>query len=100
MVCVSFLTRKKSADKTVVGIVFLSAAFGSLLLPLSLASSADGGWHSTYIITMVTLGVVLFGVFLAWEKYLAPVGFVPFHLLVDRTVLGGCLLAATLFASF
>lgn len=49
---------------------------------------------------MVILGVVLFVVFLLWERYLAPVGFVPFHLLVDRTVLGGCLLSSTLFASF
>lgn len=78
----------------------MCAAFASLLLPLSVASSVDGGWRSTYIMIMVILGVVLFVVFLLWERYLAPVGFVPFHLLVDRTVLGGCLLSSTLFASF
>lgn len=49
---------------------------------------------------MITVGGVLFFVFAAYEKFYAPKPFIPFHLLKDRTVLGACILAATVFISF
>lgn len=38
--------------------------------------------------------------FAVWEKWYAPVKFLPFHLLTDRTVVGACLLSFTAFVSF
>jgi len=45
-------------------------------------------------------GGLLLIAFALYEKYLAPVTFIPFDLLFDRTVLGACILAAVLFVSF
>lgn len=44
---------------------------------------------------MLVIGVVLLIVFGLWEKLLAPVSFIPFSLLKDRTVLGASLTYAT-----
>jgi hypothetical protein len=48
---------------------------------------------------MIVLGVVLIAAFVVWEKFFAPVPYFPFHLLSNRTVLGGCLIYGLMFAS-
>jgi len=80
--------------------ILIVAAFALFLLPFSLASSSASAWRSGHIIAMIVIGGLLFPIFAIWEKYFATVCFAPFHLLVDRTVLCGCLLGATLFVSF
>jgi hypothetical protein len=44
-------------------------------------------------------GLLLIG-FALFERYLAPKTFIPYELLMDRTVLGACILAGVLFVSF
>lgn len=74
--------------------------FCLLLLPLTIAATTLSKWHTPYIIAMLVVGVVLLALFAIWERYFAPVTFVPFRYLKDRTVLGACVLSGTLFCSF
>ncbi len=39
-------------------------------------------------------------IFAVWERFFAPVTFIHYSLLLDRTVFGACILSATLFVSF
>lgn len=71
-----------------------------LLVPLTLAGSAVNRWGTGYIIAMLVLGLALLILFVVYEKLWAPVTFMPYKYLKDRTVLGACLLSATLFVSF
>ncbi|ODH32665.1 hypothetical protein ACO22_03359 [Paracoccidioides brasiliensis] len=84
----------------VIGIILLAAGLALFLLPFSLYSYQKDQWRSSMIISMIILGGLLIIAFALYEKYLAPVSFIPFNLLVDRTVLGACILAASLFVSF
>jgi hypothetical protein len=49
---------------------------------------------------MVTIGFLLFFVFAAWEKWLARAHFIRWELFRQRTVLGACVLSATIYFSF
>ena len=71
------------------GITILAAGMALFLLPFSIWSYQAEQWKSTMIICMIIFGGVLLIVFALYEKYLAPVTFIPFELLTDRTVLFG-----------
>jgi hypothetical protein len=60
-----------------------------------LADSAPNGWRSGYIIAMLVLGFFLIIAFVLIEKYVARKPFLPFEVLLSRTVLGTCLLSAS-----
>ncbi|KAF4946068.1 hypothetical protein FGADI_11468 [Fusarium gaditjirri] len=53
---------------------------------------APRGWDTPYIIATIILGVVLLGIFGAYERFVAPKPFLRFELLTSRTVIGVCLL--------
>lgn len=76
------------------------AAFALILLAFNLAPYQALQWKSPLFISMIVLGVFSLIAFGVWERYFARVCFAPFHLLVDKMVLGACLLTATLFLSF
>ena len=84
----------------VVGIFLISAGLALFLLPFSLYSFQTQGWKSPMILSMLVIGFVVCIAFVFYEKYVAPVTFVPFGLLLDRTVMGACILAAVLFIEF
>ncbi|PGH13038.1 hypothetical protein AJ79_03875 [Helicocarpus griseus UAMH5409] len=84
----------------ILGILLLAGGLALFLLPFSLYSYQADQWRSDMIICMIIFGGLLIIAFALYEKYLAPVCFIPFNLLVDRTVLGACILAASLFVSF
>lgn len=69
-----------------VGIIILAAGMALFLLPFSLYTYQKDKWASPMIICMITFGGVLLILFPLWEKYLAPKTFIPFELLLDRTV--------------
>ncbi|KAM5432754.1 hypothetical protein MferCBS31731_007378 [Microsporum ferrugineum] len=81
-----------------VGLVLLSTGVALFLLPFNLYSLE--GWHSPLVITMLLVGILFIVGFVVWERYYAPITFVPYSILLDRTVLGSCILSATLFVSF
>ena len=49
---------------------------------------------------MIVIGVLLFPVFAAWEKWFARKHFVRWELLKERTVIGACVLSAVSYYSF
>ncbi|KAI8314110.1 Siderophore iron transporter [Colletotrichum sp. SAR11_59] len=60
----------------------------------------DEGWRSPLIICLLVFGVVLLIAFVIWERAFAPITFIPYSLLLDRTVIGACGLSAVLFISY
>lgn len=80
--------------------VLIIAGLTLLLLPINLATYQAEKWKSPAMISMAAIGGCCLPAFFIWEYRFAKVHFAPFHLLTDRTVLGGCLLSATLFCSF
>lgn len=85
---------------TVAGMILLVAGLTLLLLPINLATYQAEKWRSPAMISMIVIGGCSLSAFAVWEIRFAKIRFAPFHLLADRTVLGGCLLSATLFLSF
>ncbi|KAM5354136.1 hypothetical protein ACJ41O_000786 [Fusarium nematophilum] len=74
----------KEAD--LIGIILLVAGMALFLLPMSIYSRQAQGWKSPMIIGMIVTGGVLLILFVCWERFLAPVTFIPYKLLSDRTI--------------
>ncbi|KAH7130480.1 siderophore iron transporter-like protein mirB [Dendryphion nanum] len=83
----------------VIGIILVMFAFCLFLLPFSLVIHAPNGWKTPYIIAMIVVGILLFPAFYCWERFLAPVQFLPWVYLQDRTLVGSCLLYGVMFIS-
>ena len=94
----SFLYYSREFDA--IGLILLSAGVALFLLPFNLYTLQAKGWRSALIICLLVFGIVLLVLFAVWERFLAPVTFIPYSLLLDRTVFGACLLSATLFISY
>lgn len=75
------------------------AAFCLFLLPFTLVVYAPKSWNTPYIIAMIVLGLLLFPVFVFWEAKIAPVPFLPWKYLKERTIIGSCLLYGVMFIS-
>ena len=86
----------------VMGLLLLSAAISLILIPLTLAATAKGGWHNASIIAMLVVGCVCLLFFPLWEsmRRLAPHPFLSLRLLSNRTVLAGCAIGFFYFAVF
>ncbi|XP_014558639.1 hypothetical protein COCVIDRAFT_24842 [Bipolaris victoriae FI3] len=89
-----------SREFDAVGLILLSAGVGLFLLPFNLYTTQGRGWSSPLVVSMLVVGIVLMILFVIWERFFAPVCFLPYSLLRDRTVLGACLLCTSLFASY
>lgn len=100
----SFLTNVKSIwfDLDVFGLLLLSAAISLILLPLTLAATASGGWSNPSMIAMIVVGCVCLAVFPFWERSekLAPKAFFPKELFRERTVIVGVTMAFFYFMAF
>lgn len=84
----------------VVGMVLVCAGFALLILPMTLATYQADKWRSASIICMIIFGGLSLIGFYVWEKWWAPVRFMPFHLLNDMTVLGACLASCLSFIAY
>jgi MFS family permease len=82
------------------GVFLFAAGLVIFLLPFNIASSAPHGWSTGYIIAMLVVGFVLLVAFALNELFLAPVPFLKFHFLTDRTIVGACLLDMTYQVSY
>ncbi|KAH6896821.1 major facilitator superfamily domain-containing protein [Thelonectria olida] len=82
------------------GVFLFASGLTIFLLPFTLAATAPNGWKTGYIIAMIVLGFVLLGAFGFWEVHGASRPFLRYDMLVNRTVLGACLLAATYQISY
>jgi MFS family permease len=83
-----------------VGLFTLSAGFAFFLLPFNLYALQAKGWDSPMIICFLVFGIVLLILFGIWERFFAEICFIPWNLLLDRTVAGACILSFALFFSY
>ncbi|KAK5988672.1 MFS siderochrome iron transporter 1 [Cladobotryum mycophilum] len=84
----------------VIGLLLISGGLALFLLPFNIYSYQKEGWKSPMIIGFLVAGVVLLILFGVWERWFAPVTFIPYSLLMDRTIIGANILAATVFISY
>ncbi|KAK6531922.1 hypothetical protein TWF694_003086 [Orbilia ellipsospora] len=82
-----------------VGLFLLSAGAAFSLLPFNLYTMQAKGWGSAMIVCFLVFGILLLIAFGVWERFFAPVSFIPWKFLRDRTSLGACILSLTLFLS-
>jgi MFS family permease len=87
-------------DLDTFGLLLFAAAIALVLLPLTLAPGASGGWSNASMIAMLVVGGVLLLVFPFWERSpkLAPRAFFPPNLFKERTVVAGVLIAFLYFS--
>ena len=82
------------------GLVLIMGGLVFFLLPFSLYAYQKDQWHSPLVLCFWIIGILMLVGFALYEKYLAPKTFIPYHLFMNRTVVGANVLAATLFISF
>lgn len=78
--------KKYCIEVDLIGIILLAGGMALFLLPFSLWSYQEDQWRSPMIICMIVFGGLLLIAFALYEKFWAPVTFIPFNLLMDRTV--------------
>jgi MFS family permease len=84
----------------VFGLLLITAGITLFLLPFNIYSYQGDGWKAPIIICFLIFGFLLVVAFAVWEKFFAPVKFLPYHLFLDRTFMGACILAGSVFVSF
>ncbi|EED16028.1 siderochrome-iron transporter, putative [Talaromyces stipitatus ATCC 10500] len=84
----------------VIGVFLLMAAFILFLLPFSLETYGYSGYSSATFIAMVVIGILLFPVFIVWERFFARTEFIKWRLFRSRTVIGACGLSAVIFFNY
>jgi MFS family permease len=90
----------------VIGCILIIASFVLFLLPFALVSQGTNQvpayptYSSGLFIGMVVSGVVLFPIFVIWERFFARVQFMRWELLQNRTILGACVVAFVLYFNF
>lgn len=77
---------------TVGGVILLAGGFTLFLLPFTIAGSAEDQWRAAHIIAMLVVGILLLVGFVFFEKFVATKPFMPYSLLLSRTIIGTCLL--------
>lgn len=84
------------------GMLLLSAGFGMLLIPLTLASKQSSGWKTPWIIALLILGPLFLIAFPFWEarKRQVPFPLIRLGMLRTRTFCCGCALGFFYFAAF
>lgn len=83
-----------------IGLLLLTAGLALFLLPFNLYALQPLGWRSPLIICLLIFGIALIVVFILWERFLAPVTFITYSLLLDRNMVGACILGAVMSISF
>ncbi|KKY19248.1 putative siderophore iron [Phaeomoniella chlamydospora] len=84
----------------VIGILLLATGLSLFLLSFSLYSYQTEQWKSPMIICFVIFGSLLIVAFALYEKYLAPVTFIPWTLLMDRTVFFTFTMVASIYLAW
>lgn len=70
----------------IIGLLIVSTGFSLFLLAFNLYSYQAEEWQSPMIICFIIFGFFLIISFTIWEKYFAPVKFMPWELIKNRTV--------------
>ncbi|SJL02116.1 related to siderophore iron transporter mirC [Armillaria ostoyae] len=71
----------------VVGLVLIGTSVALILLPLTLAENASGGWNNPSMIAMLVIGCVLFPAVGPWEFKFAKYPVIPMRFITNFTVI-------------
>ena len=69
------------------GLILLSADVALFLLPFNIYTLQAKTWRSSLVMCLQVFGLVLLIIFAIWERFFASNTFIPYALLVNRTVL-------------
>ncbi|KAI5118613.1 hypothetical protein M0805_008044 [Coniferiporia weirii] len=72
-----------------IGLLLICGFLSLILLPMTIAGGTSSRWGHADVIVMLVIGVLLVPVFVLWEMKYARFPVMPFHLLKDRSVIGG-----------
>jgi hypothetical protein len=70
------------------------------LVSFNIAGNTEDEWKSPKIIALMVVGFFVLVAFVVYERWGAQKPFIPAHLLVNRTVIGACLLDITYQVSY
>ncbi|CAG9984311.1 unnamed protein product [Clonostachys byssicola] len=82
----------------VVGILIIATGLTLLLLSVNIYSYQPEGWRAPIVICFLIFGVLLLPIFGLYERYIAEYTFIPWSLLVNRTVITTNIMVLTLQA--
>ncbi|KAJ0304032.1 hypothetical protein Brms1b_011400 [Colletotrichum noveboracense] len=82
----------KLAYRGLVGLILLGFAFSLILLPITLAKSADGGWKNPSMIAMIVIGFVILVGFVFFEVFFAPKPLMTKRILKNRAFIAGVII--------
>ncbi|QIW96574.1 hypothetical protein AMS68_002092 [Peltaster fructicola] len=94
----SFVYYCKEFD--VIGLLILATGFSLFLLAFNLYSLQPDTWKSPMIICFIIFGFLLIVGFGVWERFFAPVTFIPWHLITNRTVIFTYVMAGSLYVGW
>ena len=83
-----------------VGLLILATGLALFLLAFNLYSLQADQWKSPMIICFLVFGGLLIAAFGLWEKFFAPVTFIPWPLLKNRTVIFTYTMAGSLYVGW
>ncbi|RMZ77074.1 hypothetical protein DV738_g4605, partial [Chaetothyriales sp. CBS 135597] len=79
-------------DIDIIGLILLGFAFSLILLPITLAKAAKGGWSNPSIIAMIVVGFVTLILFVLFEVFLSPKPMMTRRIIVNRAFIAGVLI--------
>ncbi|KAG6908911.1 hypothetical protein DXG01_002792 [Tephrocybe rancida] len=82
------------------GLLLLGASVALILLPLTLSSTAKGGWNNASMIAMIVVGCVLVPVFAFYDFKFAEYPVIPRRFVMNRSVVIASAIGAFDFISF
>ncbi|KAL2821779.1 hypothetical protein BDW59DRAFT_164118 [Aspergillus cavernicola] len=83
-----------------IGIFIFALGLALFLLAFNLYTKQANEWRSPLIICFLIFGGLLIIGFIFYEKYLAPITFIPWYLLKDRTVIFTYIMAGSLYIAW
>ena len=83
-----------------IGILILCTGLALFLLSFNLYTYQRGRWTDPLIICFVSIGFVLILTFGLWERFFAPITFVPWSLLGNRTVIFTFTMASSFYVGW
>ncbi|KAK4515788.1 uncharacterized protein ATC70_010742 [Mucor velutinosus] len=84
----------------VIGLLLICAGLALFLLSFNLYSYQPNQWKSPLIVCFLVFGILLMIAFGCWEKWGAPITFIPWSLLMDRTVFFTYTMAVSLYLAW
>ncbi|KAK0389773.1 hypothetical protein NLU13_3346 [Sarocladium strictum] len=76
-------------DIDIIGLIILGFAFSLILLPMTLAKNASGGWNNPSMVAMIVMGFVSLILFGLYEMFVAPRPFMTRRILQNRAFIAG-----------